>query len=182
MDSSPNDVLQVTDSPSDYGEISLYQCLELCWASAPGPIHSPDSQLGPGTPGDCSFSLFFLTSLRPLPSPRISISGCLGCTEILPLPCFPGTKGKQLPTQTDVAFFFRTGLAPAAPSHGRGSGSIPCCSVNCLSDGWAPLGPKLGCPCSVVRISPLVPPLSSFLSSTHPLTPLHPYPATTRAN
>lgn len=35
---------------------------------------------------------------------------------------------------------------------------------------------------AAVRISPLVPPPFSFSSLTHPLTPLHPYPATTRAN
>lgn len=144
---SPVDVLQIVNSPSDSGEISLCQCLELCWASMPGPIHSPESPLVPGTPGDRSFSPFFLTSLRPLPSPGISISGCPGCTEIFPLPCIPGTKEKLLPSQADVAFIFRrkTGLAPAVPPDRRASGSIPCCNVNCLS----PLGAKLGCPCSV---------------------------------
>lgn len=64
----------------------------------------------------------------------MSISGCPGCMEILPLPCIPSTKGKLLLSQADFALFFFAFFF---------------FSVNCLSNSWAPLGPKLGCPCCI---------------------------------
>lgn len=142
---SPVDMLQVMDSPSDSGEISLGQCLELCWASVCGLTCSPDSQLGPGTPGDCSFSLYSLSSLRLLPSfrlPRLQRSSLF--------PVYLAQRGNCFLTRVRSLYFFRrqTGLAPAGPPDRRASGSIPCSSVSCLSGSWAPLGPKLGCPCS----------------------------------
>lgn len=64
------------------------------------------------------FSLFFLTSLRPLLSPGISVSGCPGCTEVLLLPFYPQHKGENLSLLGWHCFLFfrkQTGLVPAAP-------------------------------------------------------------------
>lgn len=86
---SPVNVLQVVDSSSDSGEISLR--LEPCWTSMPGPIYSPDSQESE-YPGDCSLSVSIPPSLSLSLSPHIPFKStsqpralsfrCPGSTEI----------------------------------------------------------------------------------------------------